>query len=327
MVILRKEIVLVSIALCTFNGEKFIAEQLQSIITQTVMPDEIIVCDDCSQDSTVDIVRNVLEDYKGRWQLVCNQKNLGYRKNFEKAIGLCQGDIIFLSDQDDVWDANKISIMKPVFDDPKVVLAFHDAELVDERLRALAPSFWETMHFDSKLFKKGDFRHIFAHNVMQGAACCFRKKLYQKAIPFSEGGVHDEWLLLIGLCEGTVIPVKKTLLQYRQAQNAIGGMPVTVRERMKKWLGAIHEATQSHNSYIKQRADLFRAVIGHFDGIEPEKLDFYKSILLFEKFLQKRLCAIRGDAQYPHRKDYDAWYLKHEATKQYMKDCLLKLGI
>lgn len=86
---------MISVALCTFNGEKFIAQQLQSIVNQTIMPDEIIVCDDCSKDRTVNIIRETLKDYNGHWQFVCNQENLGYKKNFEKAIGLCQGDIIF----------------------------------------------------------------------------------------------------------------------------------------------------------------------------------------------------------------------------------------
>ncbi|WP_298014024.1 glycosyltransferase family 2 protein [uncultured Megasphaera sp.] len=316
---------MISVALCTYNGEKYIGEQLQSIITQTVTPDEIIVCDDCSQDNTVSIVRAALNNYKGHWQVVCNQNNLGYRKNFEKAIGLCHGDLIFLSDQDDVWNMNKIEVMEAAFEDPEVILAFHDAELVDEKLRRLAVSFWETMHFDSDLFQQGDFRHIFAHNAMQGAASCFRKQLYQQAIPFSEWGVHDEWLLLIGLCTGKVIPVKKTLLQYRQAQNAIGGIPMTMTEKISKWGLSIREAIQEHAIYLKKRAALYGDLVTHFDNIEPKNFDFYNSISLFEDFLQKRLYAVMYGENYPQRGAYSVWYLKQDALKQCIKDHLTKL--
>ena len=103
---------MISVAMCTYNGEKYIQEQLESIIYQSVPPDEIVICDDCSNDATLEIVKDILNSYDGIVQLVSNKHNLGYRKNFEKAISLCHGDIIFLSDQDDVWSSNKIEIIK-----------------------------------------------------------------------------------------------------------------------------------------------------------------------------------------------------------------------
>lgn len=97
---------MVSIALCTYNGEKYIEEQLESLIHQTCQPDEIIICDDQSKDNTVNIAKSLLGSWPGAWKVIINKKNLGYKKNFQKAISLCRGDIIFLSDQDDVWDYN-----------------------------------------------------------------------------------------------------------------------------------------------------------------------------------------------------------------------------
>src|SRR5665648_659943 len=90
----------VSVAMCTFNGSKFIREQLTSIINQTRHPDQIIICDDISTDNTIEIIQSILEKTSIKWTILINDSRLGVAKNFEKAIGLCNGDIIFTSDQD-----------------------------------------------------------------------------------------------------------------------------------------------------------------------------------------------------------------------------------
>lgn len=133
---------MISVAMCTYNGEKYIREQLESIINQSMLPDEIVICDDCSKDTTLEILKDTLNSYNGIVQLVSNKHNLGYRKNFEKAISLCHGDIIFLSDQDDVWNKDKIEIIKTEIEkDKNILLAFHDVEIVDENLCLINKSF------------------------------------------------------------------------------------------------------------------------------------------------------------------------------------------
>ena len=92
-----------SVAMCTYNGEKYIREQLMSIRNQTLRIDEIVICDDCSEDDTVEIIENLIRQYDLPVRLHVNTWNHGYRKNFEQAICRCSGDIIFLSDQDDIW--------------------------------------------------------------------------------------------------------------------------------------------------------------------------------------------------------------------------------
>ena len=107
---------MISIALCTYNGESYIVELLLSIINQTLQPDEIIICDDKSTDNTVKKTKLILDGWSGNYRLIVNESNLGYKKNFQKAISLCSGDIIFLCDQDDVWDTTKIAKTMTVFD-------------------------------------------------------------------------------------------------------------------------------------------------------------------------------------------------------------------
>lgn len=228
---------MISVVICTYNGKKYIREQLTSIIHQTRQPDEIVVCDDCSSDGTLDIVRSILNDWKGIKTIVGNEKNLGYKKNFEKAIGLSQGDIIFLSDQDDVWDTEKIQKAEAVFkQNPKAVMIFHDAMLVDENLHMLYPSFWSTMHFNPRKFSTGhSYTRLLEGNVVQGSACAFRRSVYTSAIPFCTEAVHDEWLALVASLIGELVPIPETLMQYRQAQNAVGGLPDTLQDKRRNY--------------------------------------------------------------------------------------------
>src|SRR5262249_10160572 len=98
----------ISIALCTYNGAKYLSSQLESYLAQTCLPDEVVVCDDCSQDETVTILNDFAIRAPFPVRILVNDQNLGSTKNFEKSISLCSGEIIFLSDQDDVWMPNKI---------------------------------------------------------------------------------------------------------------------------------------------------------------------------------------------------------------------------
>ncbi len=120
---------LVSIALCTYNGEKFLPGQLDSLLAQDYAPIEIIAVDDCSNDNTWKILQEyVLKD--DRLKLHQNKQNLGHTLNFERAIGLCSGDYIALADQDDLWEKNKISTLIAAIGDG--VMVYHNADFIDE---------------------------------------------------------------------------------------------------------------------------------------------------------------------------------------------------
>lgn len=232
---------MISIAMCTYNGEKYIKEQIESIINQSLVPDEIVICDDCSKDNTLNIIKETLDNWSGKVQLVVNEKNLGYRKNFEKSISLCNGNIIFLSDQDDVWNRNKIEIMFNALNNSDAILAFHDVEVVDENLNLIKKSFWKLLKFDYQKFLHDDFRRIFEGNVVQGSACVFRKELFNYARPFPEVAFHDEWLGLVALVKGKIIPVNESLAKYRQSgNNAVGAGTVSLLEKITKLITDLH---------------------------------------------------------------------------------------
>ena len=197
----------ISVALCTYNGEKYIKEQLDSILNQTILPDEIVICDDCSTDNTF----SILESFKKKPEdkldvfLVRNDIQLKTIKNFEKAISLTSGDWIFLSDQDDIWHERKVeTMMEYVEKFPKTKLLFTNADLIDENGNLLEVKLWEMWKFNSHkqsnwLYYRNSFKSlVYNENYVTGATVMFSRSLLRKALPISVpyGYYHDAWLAL-----------------------------------------------------------------------------------------------------------------------------------
>src|ERR1700754_999065 len=121
----------ISVAMATFNGERFLRRQLTSLTEQTLKPSELIVTDDGSRDETLTILLRFAKIAPFPVRIVQNEARLGYRANFMKAAALCSSDLIAFCDQDDVWEPKKLQIMQRPFDDPDVLLAFHSATLIN----------------------------------------------------------------------------------------------------------------------------------------------------------------------------------------------------
>lgn len=255
--------IMISIAMCTYNGEKYIKKQLESIINQSLQPDEIIICDDNSCDGTVGVIKNVMCHWTGKWRLVVNSINLGYKKNFFKAMQLCQGDIIFLADQDDVWNVDKLRVMEKVFklhDD--VILAFHDAELVDEKLNEISPSLWKEISFNPQEFSTGDYSRLLKGNVIQGAACAFRRGLLDYAVPVPSGAIHDEWLGLSAAFNGVIYPIHLSLIKYRQTgHNQIGGTKKkNLITKVFGYTSSLKEKNKTHKSSLQRYVNMWEYI-------------------------------------------------------------------
>src|ERR671927_271278 len=112
-----------SVAMCTYNGARFVREQLASIAAQTRPPDELVVCDDCSTDATLECIREFARTAPFPVRVVENEKNAGSTKNFERAVELCEGDFIALADQDDVWLPEKLQRLEEVLANKNTALA------------------------------------------------------------------------------------------------------------------------------------------------------------------------------------------------------------
>lgn len=215
----NKEKYRISIAMCTYNGEKFLKEQLESIERQTVLPDEIIICDDCSTDGTLEILGNVSKSALFSVEIIQNQKNLRSTKNFEKAISFCKGDIIFLCDQDDIWVENKIELMLEQFTND-VGIVFSNAFVTNVKLIETKNDLWSTVGFDNwakKRFERNDYLTVLLkRNVVTGAAMAFKAQLKPLILPIAKYEVHDTWICLIAAFFTKIKYLDKKLIYYRQ---------------------------------------------------------------------------------------------------------------
>jgi glycosyltransferase involved in cell wall biosynthesis len=228
-----------SIALCTYNGADHLMEQLESIAYQTRLPDELIIADDCSADQTTRIIKKFAEKAKFPVHLSVNKLNLGPTKNFEKAISICGGDVIVLSDQDDVWHPEKLKRIEAAFlKSPLVGAAFSDAEIVNEDLQPLGYGLWESIGFSKtqqKIATEGNlFRVLLKHNVVTGSTMAFQARFRPWILPIPQIWIHDGWIAIIiaTLAEISILPER--LIQYRQhSRNVLGGIKRTFRERLE----------------------------------------------------------------------------------------------
>lgn len=213
---------MISIAMATYNGEKYLGDQIDSILNQTIQDFELIVCDDCSTDNTW----NILLDYQlhdKRIKCYRNEKNLGFKKNFEKAIGLCTGDYIALSDQDDVWTEEHLEVLFENIGESDLVGA--GAFLSDKDGKPFEKE--QNSHFGEQIscfIKNKDdwFFYLLHQNCFQGAASLFKKSLVKKALPIPENiQFHDYWLALIAASDGGFKYVDKKIFFYRQHGNNV----------------------------------------------------------------------------------------------------------
>jgi glycosyltransferase involved in cell wall biosynthesis len=218
----------VCVALCTYNGARFVAEQLESIAAQTRLPDLLVVVDDASTDETVGIVRGFAERAPFPVEVHVNASNLGYAANFERAVGLCRGGIIMLCDQDDVWMPAKLERLAAVLEaDPEAGGAFSDAVLVDSALRPLGGRLWEAVDFfagELRGWNAGhEFERLVRGSVVTGATLAFRAPFRERALPLPPGVDHDAWLALVIAATARLVPVPEPLVLYRQhGGNQIG---------------------------------------------------------------------------------------------------------
>lgn len=197
----------VSIALATYNGERFLAEQLESLVNQTYPNLEIIVSDDGSTDNTL----GILERYAAihpQLRIYQNTRKSGVTNNFQNAIRHCEGAFIALSDQDDIWLPGKIEQMVKGIGNASLI--YHDSLLVDEAGRSLQTTAVE------KGYTGNDPMVFLLKNIVSGHACLFKRQLLQQALPFPEAICHDWWLAAIAADNDGIRFLPEVLVHYRQ---------------------------------------------------------------------------------------------------------------
>lgn len=261
----------ISIAMCTYNGGKYITEQLLSFVNQSLLPTELVVCDDGSQDDTVALVEGFRSTAPFTVHLYQNEQNLGYYRNFERAASLCGGDIIAFSDQDDVWYPSKLEQVVAKFTDRHVGFVFSNADIVDRNLKPLGYTLFEHAGIPTHLFKRieqGQSRHIIVKSgfMIFGMTLVFRRQALEQVLPFPENTPHDAWIPLVLSFTSEFAVVLEPLVMYRQHRsNMVGASVLSMNERMSKTV--FQDARNSRRKRFHKRMTNYQALKARLETI------------------------------------------------------------
>jgi glycosyltransferase involved in cell wall biosynthesis len=283
--------------MCTFNGRRFLPAQLDSIAAQDRLPDELVICDDGSSDGTAEIAHEFAQRAPFSTRLVVNGKNLGSTKNFEQAISLCQGTIVALADQDDVWYRHKLSrIEKAFLHSSATVAVFSDADVIDHDSRLLGLRLWSSFSFDlrkQRQFANGHALNVLLrHPVVTGATMAFRRNLFDLVSPIPSDDIHDRWISFLLAARGQFDLIADPLMQYRQHQGQQEGLPPAI-------LGARMARARSRggDAYLQEIKEVLRIR----EWLERRRSDFQKAEYALEE-INGKISHLEHRARLPRTK-------------------------
>lgn len=240
----------ITVVLATYNGERFLHRQLESIFTQTSVPREIIVSDDGSTDSTLEILKSFQPAAKEKgvsWRIVQRDNPLGPAQNFWSAIALATSDLIALADQDDLWYPEKLATLAASFRrEPDVLMVHSDADIIDPSghpVGELFDSLRLTFKERRALREGRGFSALMRRNVVTGMTVMMRKNLFERAGDLPDHWIHDEWLALVAGLHGGLRTNFRKLAGYRQhGENSIGAHKIS-------FLGALQRLFVDRKDY------------------------------------------------------------------------------
>ena len=255
----------VDILLATYNGEKYLREQIDSILNQSYKDFRLLISDDCSNDLT----RSILEEYKNkdsRIEIFFQENNLGVVKNFEFLLGKVEANYYMFSDQDDIWKENKIekslSKIEEGFD-----LVYSDLEVVDENLNVIYESYWKLKGIYDKIKKYNNFNSLYLNNFVTGCTMISRKELINKFLPLpntSKYVLHDYWISLILSQDGRISYIEEPLIKYRQHKNNKVGS--------KKKSDELKSIDEIRKLFIEVKKEHFKVFIENEDKFNSEDI-------------------------------------------------------
>ena len=280
-----------SVALCSYNGEKYINQQIDSILNQTHKPSEIVVCDDGSTDRTPEILVEYQKQYPKIFRIYFNEINLRSVKNFEKAISLCSKDVIFLSDQDDIWAENKAEKIVSFLDNhPEIDAVATNGFCIDENGNVHEKySFWDAPVFLKEKGRNIDYFEIISlmGNIATGASMAFRAAIKPEIIPFPilKNYYHDEWIALNAARKGSFEFLNDKLFYYRtHEEQQVGGVFFDKTDKNKKMLTSMFDINPD-NSFKSYKKLLKKLASSHKKNKLLEKYNVLYSDFSKNKFL------------------------------------------
>ena len=255
----------ISIALATYNGEKYLQEQLDSISNQTRYPDEVVITDDGSTDSTVSILNNFKLESSLNCNISINTTNKGTPFSFKRSIDSCKGDVIAFCDQDDIWLPNKLERIEKEFNEsPSIEYIISNAIIIDQNSMNLGYTLWEQRGFNKywqdKFLKGNQFEVLMSRNIVTGMTTAISKRIAAFGNKKPDNVFHDAWYIYIASISGIRgVVINESLIKYRQHFNQQFG--ALKQNRRKKIYSAIKKNNQSVYINIKILEPLFKYAI------------------------------------------------------------------
>lgn len=285
---------LISVALCTYNGERYLREQLESLLAQTYSNMEVVAVDDGSTDRTIELLREY-ERRDARLRVFVNTRNLGFVRNFERAISLCQGGLIAPCDQDDVWLHQKLRTLANCIGEHS--MAYCDSELIDAQGRGLGVSmsrFWAMRDLN-------DPAELVLSNCVSGHAMLFRRELLDGR-PLPTDVFHDWWLAMRAAARDGVAYCPQQLVRYRQHGNNVTNILRTHRKRMPRIPGSRmkhFDDLARRLSYLAGVGDSYSPFFAEFHRlwVNSESVWFAPRLALFMWQHRRRLYSLRNKGQ------------------------------
>lgn len=232
-----------SLVMTIYNGEQYIQEQLDSIKNQTKKLDEVIIIDDCSKDNSYDFIKKYIEKNQlNHWQLIKNQSNLGYQKNFKKGLELSNGDIVFLCDQDDRWHLDKIEIMSKYMLDEKILCLASSFNFMDEYGKLFTIKLDKNKSNNNLLAQKVNsdltninFEQLIRSNFSQGCTMAVRKNLIDEYLELESDLVpHDLAFNMLASLHNGCYYLDLPLIDYRIHNNNTIGLDNVISSDVKE---------------------------------------------------------------------------------------------
>lgn len=279
--------------MCTFNGAGFLELQLGSILNQSVLPDELVVCDDRSTDATLGVLESFRERAPFAVRIYSNAETLRPAQNFAKCISLCRGDVIVLTDQDDIWYRDRVERTCEAFaHEAAVTLAYSDAPLIGNEGEALERTIYSSLPVRAedarRLEQGGDLLPVLSrYSVLCGATMAFRADLRRFALPLPKLWMHDEWIGLIANALGPAVRLSEPVMQYRQhASQQLGTGEWTLgthlrvaRERQAAFYEQEIERLQNGIDAVRAHAEIAPVLLPLLEG----KQEFYRDRLRIQR--------------------------------------------
>lgn len=286
----------IDVLLATYNGEKYIAEQIDSILNQTYKNINLIISDDCSTDNTSNILKEYAEKDE-RITLHLQENNLGVVKNIEFLLQQVSCEYFMLSDQDDVWLEEKIEKSLETIKKEDAILVFGDLEVVDENLNTIHQSFGDFMLLNNKIYKYINTNQLnYIYNCVTGCTVIAKKDLVEKIIPLptiSKHLIHDHWIGLIASFNGKTAYIKEKYIKYRQhGNNEVGAKKIshtlTNLNQVRKLfidvkLGVFETYVRNNDRFPKKLQKMNNEIYEYFKMIEGKKNFNFRKWNVFHK--------------------------------------------